>query len=228
MGSLRRVPRGDQQESGEGVDGTLEQDRVGIAGVGGQPEAALGLAAAGAHAIEGVAVGSGVDTDESGTDGASLAVPAEEDAVVTAAEQGGVKAAGSCIFRRKTITVLTRKKPAFLSENDRRASSGISDLLSRKEVVLPRGRIAMDHIEEILRLRHEARRTQREIASGCGIAQSSVHKVLTHAKAAGLGWPLPEGLDDPACTSCSSTGRLPRWPECATGPSRTSTTCTGS
>ena len=178
----------------------------------------MGLAAAGVQAIEGVAVGSGVDTDESGTDGASLAVPAEEDAVVTATEQGGVKAAGSCIIRRKTITVLTRKKPAFLSENDRAlragtagawsvaASSGISDLLSRKEVVLPRGRIAMDHIEEILRLRHEAGRTQREIASGYGIAQSSVHKVLTHAKAAGLGWPLPEGLDDPACTSCSSAG----------------------
>jgi transposase len=56
----------------------------------------------------------------------------------------------------------------------------------------------MHYIEEILRLRHEAGRTQREIASGCGIAQSSVHKVLAHAKAAGLGWPLPEGLDEPA------------------------------
>ena len=63
---------------------------------------------------------------------------------------------------------------------------------------MPRVRIAMHYIEEILRLRHEAGRTQREIASGCGIAQSSVHKVLAHAKAAGLGWPLPEGLDEPA------------------------------
>ena len=51
MGSLRRVPRGDQQQAVEGVDGTLdEQDRGGIAGVGGQPEAALELAAAGVHA----------------------------------------------------------------------------------------------------------------------------------------------------------------------------------
>ena len=57
---------------------------------------------------------------------------------------------------------------------------------------------AMHHIEEILRLRHEGGRTQREIASGCGLSQSSVHQVLARARAAGLGWPLPEGLDEPA------------------------------
>ena len=45
----------------------------------------------------------------------------------------------------------------------------------------------MQHIEEILRLRHEAGRTQREIASGCGMAQSSVQKVLARAKARGGG-----------------------------------------
>ena len=56
---------------------------------------------------------------------------------------------------------------------------------------MPRNRIAMNHIEEILRRRHEAGRSQREIASGCGMAQSSVHNVLARAKAAGLGWPLP-------------------------------------
>ena len=72
---------------------------------------------------------------------------------------------------------------------------------------MPRRRIAMYHLEEILRLRHEAGRTQREIASGCGMAQSSVHKVLTHAKAAGVGWPLPEGLDEPAL-HCPSGSRL--------------------
>ena len=63
---------------------------------------------------------------------------------------------------------------------------------------MPRKRVAMRHIEEILRLRHEGGRTQREIASGCGLAQSSVHQVLARARAAGLGWPLPEGLDEPA------------------------------
>ena len=63
---------------------------------------------------------------------------------------------------------------------------------------MPRKRVAMHHIEEILRLRHEGGRTQREIASGCGLSQSSVHQVLARARAAGLGWPLPEGLDEPA------------------------------
>ena len=46
---------------------------------------------------------------------------------------------------------------------------------------MPRERIAMQHIEEILRLRHEAGRTQREIASGCGMSQSRVQKVLARA-----------------------------------------------
>ena len=63
---------------------------------------------------------------------------------------------------------------------------------------MPRNRIAMYRIEEVLRLRHEAGRSQREIASSCGMVQSSVHKVLAHARAAGLGWPLPAGLDEPA------------------------------
>ena len=30
------------------------------------------------------------------------------------------------------------------------------------------------------------------------MAQSSVHRVLAHARAAGLGWPLPAGLDERA------------------------------
>ena len=36
---------------------------------------------------------------------------------------------------------------------------------------MPRERIAMHHIEEILRLRHEAGRTQREIAGGYGYSR---------------------------------------------------------
>ena len=63
---------------------------------------------------------------------------------------------------------------------------------------MPRERIAMHHIEEILRLRHEAGRTQREIASGCGMSQSRVQKVLARARAAGVGWPLPAELDEGA------------------------------
>lgn len=63
---------------------------------------------------------------------------------------------------------------------------------------MPRERIAMHHIEEILRLRHEAGRTQREIASGCGMSQSRVQKVLARARAAGVGWPQPAELDEGA------------------------------
>ena len=56
---------------------------------------------------------------------------------------------------------------------------------------MPRERIAMLKIEEILRLRYEAGRTQREIARSCGMAHSSVHNVLTRAKTAGRGQPSP-------------------------------------
>ena len=50
----RRQGGSQQQESGEGVDGTLdEQDRVEIVRGCGQPEATAGLAGAGGHALEG-------------------------------------------------------------------------------------------------------------------------------------------------------------------------------
>ena len=54
----------------------------------------------------------------------------------------------------------------------------------------------MYKITEILRLRHEAGRTQREISRSCGLAQSTVHRVLRRTREAGLSWPLPEGLDE--------------------------------
>ena len=46
---------------------------------------------------------------------------------------------------------------------------------------MPKRRIAMRKIKRIMRLSHEARRSQREIARACGLA-----------------WPLPEGLDEQA------------------------------
>jgi transposase len=55
-------------------------------------------------------------------------------------------------------------------------------------------RLSMRKIEEILRLKYEAKLPHRAIAQSCGISPSTVSDYLARAQAAGLGWPLPEGL----------------------------------
>ena len=55
-------------------------------------------------------------------------------------------------------------------------------------------RLSMRKIEEILRLKYEAGLTHRAIAQSCLVSPSTVSEYVTHAKAAGLSWPLPEEL----------------------------------
>jgi len=55
----------------------------------------------------------------------------------------------------------------------------------------------MRQIKEILRLKHQHQLSVREIARSCGLPPSTVNDYLLRAQAAGLSWPLPEGLDDP-------------------------------
>jgi transposase len=52
-------------------------------------------------------------------------------------------------------------------------------------------------ISEILRLRAEGV-SVRDIAASCGASKTTVYEYLARAEAAGVGWPLPEGLDDEA------------------------------
>ena len=54
--------------------------------------------------------------------------------------------------------------------------------------------LSMRKIEEILRLKFEIGLTHRAIAKSCGVSTSTVSEYVTHAKAAGLSWPLPEEL----------------------------------
>ena len=56
----------------------------------------------------------------------------------------------------------------------------------------------MRRIREVLRLKHELRRSHREIAGSLGIANSTVSDYARRASAAGISWPVPEGLDDAA------------------------------
>jgi transposase len=52
----------------------------------------------------------------------------------------------------------------------------------------------MRKIEEILRLKYEAKLPHRAIAQSCGISPSTVSDYLARAQAAGIDWPLPDGL----------------------------------
>ena len=54
----------------------------------------------------------------------------------------------------------------------------------------------MRKTEEVLRLRFELGLGQRQIARSCGIGLGTVHEYLERAAAAGIGWPLPEGLGE--------------------------------
>ena len=61
---------------------------------------------------------------------------------------------------------------------------------------MPQEALSMRKIKEVLRLRYDLGLQQQEIARSCSIAQSSVHRYLERASAAGLSWPLPKDYDD--------------------------------
>ena len=63
---------------------------------------------------------------------------------------------------------------------------------------MPRKRLSMRNIRKILRLKHTHDCSIREISISCGIGRSMVSDYLHRAKAAGLDWPLPDGLSDTA------------------------------
>lgn len=61
---------------------------------------------------------------------------------------------------------------------------------------MPRRRIEMKKIREVLRLRYGRGASVREIASSCSLSTSTVSEYLYRSGAAGYTWPLPEGLSD--------------------------------
>lgn len=57
-------------------------------------------------------------------------------------------------------------------------------------------RLSMRKIKEVLRLKWEKNLSARQIAISCNIARSTVQDYIFRSQAAGIAWPLPEGLDD--------------------------------
>lgn len=61
---------------------------------------------------------------------------------------------------------------------------------------MPGKRVSMRKIREILRLKHECKRSNREIAISCGIGSSTVSDYLIRARVAGVTWPVDPSIDD--------------------------------
>lgn len=56
----------------------------------------------------------------------------------------------------------------------------------------------MRKIREVLRLHHDLKLSERQIAQSCAMGKGTVGSYLKRAASVGLGWPLPEELDDQA------------------------------
>ena len=63
---------------------------------------------------------------------------------------------------------------------------------------MPRKRVSMRKIREVLRLKWERKLSDRQIAKSCQLSRSTINGYIGRAEAAGLSWPLAEDLDDEA------------------------------
>ncbi len=62
---------------------------------------------------------------------------------------------------------------------------------------MPSERISMRKLKEIMRLKFESGLSHRQIAGSINISAGTVSRYVALITAAGLNWPLPEGLTDP-------------------------------
>jgi len=63
---------------------------------------------------------------------------------------------------------------------------------------MPKKRLSMRKIREILRLKYECKLSNRDIAQSCSTGHSTIGDYLLRASAAGLSWPLLPEMDDAA------------------------------
>jgi transposase len=87
---------------------------------------------------------------------------------------------------------------------------------------MPRRRLSLRTIREVLRLKWECGLSDRDIAASCHIGATAVRGYVYRAKQAGLTWPLPDTLQDaqlepllfPPPQKIAATDRpTPNWPE---------------
>ena len=61
---------------------------------------------------------------------------------------------------------------------------------------MPKERLSVVKIREVLRLKFAADLSNRQIAARCGVSHSTIGQYLRRAQEAGIGWPLPEALSE--------------------------------
>ena len=61
---------------------------------------------------------------------------------------------------------------------------------------MPRKRLSMRQVYDVLRLKWAAGLRERQIAQSLGLSRPTVASYVPRAQVAGLSWPLPEGLDE--------------------------------
>lgn len=85
---------------------------------------------------------------------------------------------------------------------------------------MPAERLSMRKVQEILRLKYGHGLSNRDIAKSTATSRSTVADYLLRASAAGISWPLPDGMDEeqlerllfPSATGCILRGRpVPDW-----------------
>ncbi len=74
---------------------------------------------------------------------------------------------------------------------------------------MPNERLKMRYIKDVLRLRFEAKLSQRRVARSLKIGVGTVSLYLNRAKAVGLTWPLPPEMDDSALERALFPNLLP-------------------
>src|SRR4029450_3517148 len=67
-----------------------------------------------------------------------------------------------------------------------------------REEQMPAQRLAMRHVQEVLRLKWEQGLSDRKIAQSLGISRPAVAEYVRRAQAAGVSWPLPDTYDEGA------------------------------
>lgn len=63
---------------------------------------------------------------------------------------------------------------------------------------MPRKRLSMRQVHDVLRLKWAGGLSDRQIARSLGLSRPTVANYVHRAQAAGLSWPLPDGLDEAA------------------------------
>src|SRR5919198_824985 len=85
---------------------------------------------------------------------------------------------------------------------------------------MPRQRLSMRQIHEVLRLKWAAGLSERQIARSLGLSRPTVAAYVRRAQVAGLSWPLPDELDaatleqrlfPSSATPVTATRLVPDW-----------------